>query len=167
MVTADHNRSPLWLVAGDNARRSEGENRPRGREVSAPERRPIRSRFVRRQRESRSVFAESAVFLRVAVTKSTEGISGAAALMSRATRIDPGLGGYAEEGPEEGSAMSDVREYLTEVEYPCERDELLRRAAAKGAGDDVIGHLGKLPEQRYENVEAVHRLLGDDVDPHS
>ncbi|MGW4397973.1 DUF2795 domain-containing protein [Amycolatopsis nivea] len=62
--------------------------------------------------------------------------------------------------------MSDVREYLTEVEYPCERDELLRRAAAKGAGDDVIGHLGKLPEQRYEDVEAVHRLLGDDIDPH-
>ncbi|MFD2470391.1 DUF2795 domain-containing protein [Amycolatopsis silviterrae] len=63
--------------------------------------------------------------------------------------------------------MSDVCEYLTEVEYPCERGELLRRAAAKGAGDDVIGHLGKLPERRYENVDAVRRLLGGDVDPHS
>ncbi|MDT7799655.1 MAG: hypothetical protein QOI78_3088 [Actinomycetota bacterium] len=62
--------------------------------------------------------------------------------------------------------MSDVRQYLSDVEYPCERGELLRCAAAQGAGEDVIGHLGKLPEQRYENAEAVHDLLGDDVEPH-
>ncbi|GAB3734266.1 hypothetical protein GCM10027598_59630 [Amycolatopsis oliviviridis] len=61
--------------------------------------------------------------------------------------------------------MSDVREYLSEVEYPCERADLLRSATAQGAGDDVLGHLGKLPEQRYENANAVHRLLGQDVDP--
>ncbi|GLY42958.1 hypothetical protein Amsp01_089810 [Amycolatopsis sp. NBRC 101858] len=61
--------------------------------------------------------------------------------------------------------MPDVREYLSEVEYPCERGELLRSATAHGAGEDVLGHLGKLPEQRYENADAVHRLLGDDVDP--
>ena len=62
--------------------------------------------------------------------------------------------------------MHDVREYLSDVEYPCERDELLRRAAAQGAGEDVLGHLGKLPEQHYDNADAVHRLLGRDVDPH-
>ncbi|MDT7797103.1 MAG: hypothetical protein QOI78_536 [Actinomycetota bacterium] len=62
--------------------------------------------------------------------------------------------------------MHDVREYLADVEYPCERGELLRRAAAHGAGEDVLGHLGKLPEQRYADAEAVRRLLGRDVDPH-
>ncbi|MGW4488352.1 DUF2795 domain-containing protein [Amycolatopsis sp. NPDC004368] len=56
--------------------------------------------------------------------------------------------------------MFDYRDYLTEVEYPCGRDELLRRAAAQGAGDQVIGHLGKLPEQEYADADAVHRLLG-------
>ncbi len=62
--------------------------------------------------------------------------------------------------------MHDVREYLTDVKYPCGRDELLRRATARGAGEDVLGHLGKLPDQHYDNADTVHRLLGPDVDPH-
>ncbi|MEA5360982.1 DUF2795 domain-containing protein [Amycolatopsis sp., V23-08] len=62
--------------------------------------------------------------------------------------------------------MPDVRRYLSEVRYPCERGELLRSATAQGAGEDVLGHLGKLPEQHYADAEAVHRLLGSDVDPH-
>ncbi|MYW94193.1 hypothetical protein G3I59_27240 [Amycolatopsis rubida] len=39
-------------------------------------------------------------------------------------------------------------------------------SVGKGAGEDVLGHLGKLPEQRYADAESVHRLLGADVDPH-
>ncbi|HWD02089.1 MAG TPA: DUF2795 domain-containing protein [Amycolatopsis sp.] len=56
--------------------------------------------------------------------------------------------------------MSDLSDYLVEVEYPCGRDELLRRAAARGAGDEIIGHLGTLPEQEYADAETVYRLLG-------
>ncbi|MET7992825.1 DUF2795 domain-containing protein [Amycolatopsis sp. NPDC005232] len=56
--------------------------------------------------------------------------------------------------------MPDVRDYLTDVEYPCGRDELLRCATAHGAGNQIIGHLGTLPEQEYTDVDAVHKLLG-------
>ncbi|MEV4604882.1 DUF2795 domain-containing protein [Amycolatopsis sp. NPDC049253] len=58
--------------------------------------------------------------------------------------------------------MSAVRDYLIDVEYPCGREELLRSAAAHGAGDQIIGHLGKLPEQEYADAETVQRLLGTD-----
>jgi hypothetical protein len=61
--------------------------------------------------------------------------------------------------------MHEVRDYLTEVEYPCGRDELLRRAAARGAGDQIIGHLGTLPEQEYADADAVHQVLGTEPGP--
>ncbi|MEV8607112.1 DUF2795 domain-containing protein [Amycolatopsis sp. NPDC051373] len=56
--------------------------------------------------------------------------------------------------------MPDVRDYLTDVEYPCGREELLRCATAHGAGDQIIGRLGTLPEQEYADADAVHKLLG-------
>ncbi|MEV6907833.1 DUF2795 domain-containing protein [Amycolatopsis sp. NPDC051071] len=61
--------------------------------------------------------------------------------------------------------MNDARGYLDDVRYPCGRDELLRRAAAQGAGDDVLGHVGKLPEREYDRAETVHRLLAETA-PH-
>jgi hypothetical protein len=35
--------------------------------------------------------------------------------------------------------------HLSDVQYPCGREELLRRAAAAGGGDNVLGLLGNLP----------------------
>ncbi|WP_329063648.1 DUF2795 domain-containing protein [Amycolatopsis sp. NBC_01480] len=55
--------------------------------------------------------------------------------------------------------MPDVREYLTEVRYPCDRAELLRAAAAGGAGDQLLGRLGTLPERDYDCADTVHREL--------
>ncbi|RSM53585.1 hypothetical protein DMH03_37980 [Amycolatopsis sp. WAC 01376] len=52
-------------------------------------------------------------------------------------------------------AGTDPRPYLTEATYPCGRDELLRAAAAAGAGDDVLGPLGALPAQDYADGERV------------
>ncbi|WP_290063023.1 DUF2795 domain-containing protein [Amycolatopsis solani] len=49
-----------------------------------------------------------------------------------------------------------LEQHLAETEYPCGRDELLRRAAAAGGGDSVLGSLGGLPgDDRYENFDAV------------
>ncbi len=61
--------------------------------------------------------------------------------------------------------MIDLRDYLADVEYPCGRDELLRRAAAHGAGDNVLGRIGTLPERDYDGIDAVNELLGQDLSP--
>ena len=51
---------------------------------------------------------------------------------------------------------SSLEQHLAETAYPCGRDELLRRAAAAGGGDSVLGSLGGLAEgDRYEDFDAV------------
>ncbi|GAB3164617.1 DUF2795 domain-containing protein [Amycolatopsis sp. NPDC004378] len=51
---------------------------------------------------------------------------------------------------------SSLEQHLAATEYPCGRDELLRRAAAAGGGDSVLGFLGGLPEgDRYPDFDAV------------
>ncbi|MBN6038391.1 DUF2795 domain-containing protein [Amycolatopsis sp. 195334CR] len=55
--------------------------------------------------------------------------------------------------------MPEVQSYLTGVRYPCDRAELLRAATAEGAGDQVIGRLGTLPEREYDCYDTVHREL--------
>lgn len=40
---------------------------------------------------------------------------------------------------------SSLEQHLADTEYPCGREELLRRAAAAGGGDSVLGPLGGLP----------------------
>ncbi|MFC3450542.1 DUF2795 domain-containing protein [Amycolatopsis speibonae] len=52
-------------------------------------------------------------------------------------------------------AGTDPRPYLAEASYPCGRDELLRAAAAAGAGDDVLGPLGALPASDYADGDGV------------
>ncbi|MEV7552095.1 DUF2795 domain-containing protein [Amycolatopsis sp. NPDC089917] len=49
-------------------------------------------------------------------------------------------------------AGTDPRPYLTEANYPCGRDELLRAAAA---GDDVLGPLGALTATDYADGDGV------------
>ncbi|MCR6482015.1 DUF2795 domain-containing protein [Amycolatopsis sp. OK19-0408] len=49
-----------------------------------------------------------------------------------------------------------LEQHLAETQYPCGRDELLRRAAAAGGGDSVLGSLGGLPDSgRYDDFDAV------------
>jgi hypothetical protein len=51
---------------------------------------------------------------------------------------------------------SSLEQHLAETDYPCGREELLRRAAAAGGGDSVLGPLGGLPaDDRYENFDSV------------
>lgn len=51
-----------------------------------------------------------------------------------------------------------MRVLLSGVDFPCDRVELLRHAAACGADDDVLGHLAALPWTRYASLDAV---IGD------
>jgi Protein of unknown function (DUF2795) len=48
-----------------------------------------------------------------------------------------------------------LRALLSDVDYPCGRAELIRQAAAHGADDEVLGHLGALPDRDYAAFEAV------------
>ncbi|GAB3006669.1 DUF2795 domain-containing protein [Amycolatopsis acidiphila] len=52
-----------------------------------------------------------------------------------------------------------LRTLLSEVDYPCDRAELLRQAAAHGADDGTLGHLGCLPERSYAGFDAVNSAL--------
>ena len=53
--------------------------------------------------------------------------------------------------------------HLGDVRYPCGRDELLRRAAAAGGGDAVLGALGGLPpDGHYTDADAVWEALTAD-----
>ncbi|AGM06975.1 DUF2795 domain-containing protein [Amycolatopsis sp. WAC 04169] len=54
---------------------------------------------------------------------------------------------------------TDPRPYLTDAKYPCGRDELLRAAAAAGAGDDVLGPLGTLPARDYADGDGVWEAI--------
>jgi uncharacterized protein DUF2795 len=54
----------------------------------------------------------------------------------------------------------DWDKYLRGVEYPCDRGVLLQRATAQGGDDEILGQLGKLPEQEYDCAETVHKALG-------
>lgn len=56
-------------------------------------------------------------------------------------------------------AGTDPRPYLTEASYPCGPGELLRAAAAAGAGDDVLGPLGALPARDYADADEVWEAL--------
>ncbi|WP_020658550.1 DUF2795 domain-containing protein [Amycolatopsis benzoatilytica] len=62
--------------------------------------------------------------------------------------------------------MIDIRDCLASVRYPCDRAELLRSATAQGAGDDVLGWLATLPEQEYDSIDTVNRLLNRPVELH-
>ncbi|GHF82455.1 hypothetical protein FHX82_004669 [Amycolatopsis bartoniae] len=52
-----------------------------------------------------------------------------------------------------------LRTLLSEVDFPCDRAELLRKAAANGADDATLGHLGCLPDDSYPNLDAVAHAL--------
>jgi hypothetical protein len=54
-----------------------------------------------------------------------------------------------------------LRTWLSEVDYPCDRAELLRQAAAHGADDGTLGHLGCLPERSYPGFGAVAHALAE------
>jgi hypothetical protein len=55
-----------------------------------------------------------------------------------------------------------LERHLAEVRYPCGRAELLRRAAAAGGGDTVLGPLGNLPDDDYADLDAVWTAVAAD-----
>ncbi|GAA1979573.1 DUF2795 domain-containing protein [Amycolatopsis minnesotensis] len=54
-----------------------------------------------------------------------------------------------------------LRTGLEGLRYPCDRGELLRYAASQGAGDDLLGCLGMLPERDYTGLTSVREALAE------
>lgn len=48
-----------------------------------------------------------------------------------------------------------VQKYLSGVDYPVTKGQLLEKARDNGAGEDVLAALEKLPERDYNGPNAV------------
>ena len=48
-----------------------------------------------------------------------------------------------------------IQKYLSGVDYPVTKDQLLEKARDNGAGQDVLAALEKLPERDYNGPNAV------------
>lgn len=53
-----------------------------------------------------------------------------------------------------------VRRSLDGLEYPCDRKAVIEHAAAHGADDDLLGHVGALPEREFNGRDEVDAALG-------
>ena len=48
-----------------------------------------------------------------------------------------------------------IQKYLSGVDYPVTKEQLLEKARDNGAGEDVLAALEKLPERDYNGPNAV------------
>ncbi|EID52433.1 DUF2795 domain-containing protein [Saccharomonospora xinjiangensis] len=49
----------------------------------------------------------------------------------------------------------DMQKYLSGVDYPCAKEDLVRHARERGADDEVLRHLGNIPDRTYDGPNAV------------
>lgn len=68
------------------------------------------------------------------------------------------------------SLSPSLEKFLTEMEYPATRDDLLREAARDGLGADDRALLQDLPEQNYDaawhlRLKLTSRILSDALAP--
>lgn len=49
----------------------------------------------------------------------------------------------------------EIQKYLSGVDYPVTKEQLLEKARDNGAGEDVLAALEKLPERDYNGPNAV------------
>ncbi|EHR51430.1 Protein of unknown function (DUF2795) [Saccharomonospora marina XMU15] len=48
-----------------------------------------------------------------------------------------------------------MQKYLSGVDYPCTREQLVEHARSKGADEEVLEHLRALPDRTYNGPNAV------------
>ncbi|NKQ58569.1 DUF2795 domain-containing protein [Amycolatopsis sp. K13G38] len=48
-----------------------------------------------------------------------------------------------------------MQKYLSGVDYPCGRDQLVEHAKKQGAENDIIEYLQQLPDRNYDGPNAV------------
>jgi Protein of unknown function (DUF2795) len=53
----------------------------------------------------------------------------------------------------------EVQKYLSGVDYPAGKQELVDHAREQGAGDDVVRALGSIPDREYDGPNAVSEAV--------
>jgi hypothetical protein len=53
-----------------------------------------------------------------------------------------------------------VQKYLGGIDYPADKDQLLKRAQEKGADDNVVQTLKNLPMDRFNSPNDVSEAIG-------
>ncbi len=53
-----------------------------------------------------------------------------------------------------------VQKFLSGIDYPCSKDDLIKTARQHGADDNVINTLQKLPNKSYDAPTEVTKQLG-------
>lgn len=53
-----------------------------------------------------------------------------------------------------------VQEYLSGMDYPADKEEIIDHARDQGADEDVMQTLQQLPEQDYRTAADVSRAIG-------
>lgn len=48
-----------------------------------------------------------------------------------------------------------MQKYLSGVDYPCGRDQLIEHARGKGADQQTLDHLHQIPDRTYNGPDAV------------
>ncbi len=60
-----------------------------------------------------------------------------------------------------GESPANVATYLKGIDYPANKQDLLRHARQNGAEQDVVDVLERMPEQQYGNMEDVMKGYGE------
>ncbi len=53
-----------------------------------------------------------------------------------------------------------VQRFLSGIDYPVSKEDLVNHARDKGADENIIEALEKLPEQTYESANDVSQAIG-------
>ncbi len=54
-----------------------------------------------------------------------------------------------------------IGNHLSEISYPCGKDELLRRARINGTDEDLLARLNLLPDRLYEGADEALMFADD------
>lgn len=54
-----------------------------------------------------------------------------------------------------------VQKFLSGIEYPASRDDIVTTAEKEGADSDVLDALKQLPDQEYDGPTAVSKAVSD------
>lgn len=54
-----------------------------------------------------------------------------------------------------------IQKFLSGVDYPVQRDQLVAHARSKGADKQVLDALHRIPDRRYDGPNAVSAAIGD------
>lgn len=60
-----------------------------------------------------------------------------------------------------GESPANVATYLKGIDYPANKQDLLRHARQNGAEQDVVDVLERMPEQQYLNMADVMKGYGE------